>query len=78
MSVQSVSPVREFLFHPLSEKHSTPKYKMTDNLRKIMELDSEPVDKRGYLIHRGEDEGNFSEQIEYINYRTFFDRFNEN
>ncbi len=57
------------------KNNSTPKYKMTDNLRKIMELDSEPVDKKGYLIHRGEDEGNFSEQIEYINYRTFFDRF---
>ena len=40
------------------KNNSTPKYKMTDNIRKMIEFESAPTDKRGYLIHKREEEGN--------------------
>ena len=57
------------------KNNSSPKYNMTENIRKIMELDDRPMRKSGYLVHRGEDEGRFSETLEYINYRSFLDGF---
>jgi len=56
------------------KNNSTPKYKMTENLRIIMGLEKEPSKRKGYLVYKGIDEGKFSDSIEYINYRNFFDR----
>ncbi len=53
---------------------STPKYKRTENLRTIMSLDTDPSTKKGYLVYKGTDEGNFSDSIEYINYKNYLSK----
>jgi uncharacterized protein len=59
------------------KNNSTPKYQMTENLKLIMDLESGPSNRKGYLVYKGSEEGKFSESIEYINYRTYFDRIFE-
>ncbi|MCK5154090.1 MAG: ATP-binding protein [Spirochaetales bacterium] len=56
------------------KNNSTPKYKMTENLKLIMGLETGSSTRKGYLVYKGSEEGKFSENIEYINYRTYFDR----
>ena len=65
---------RQSLIYLEIKNNSTPKYKMTENLRIIMSLETGPSTRKGYLIYKGSDEGKFSESIEYINYRTYFDK----
>ena len=69
------SPRKQLLIYLEIKSTATPKFKMTDNLGKIMELETLPADKKGYLVHKGKDEGKFSESLEYINYRTLFDKY---
>ena len=55
------------------KNNNTPKIKMTANLRKIVELDSDSSKKRGILIYTGSASGRFSDSIEYCNYRAFLE-----
>ncbi len=68
------SPNKQSLNYLEIKNNSTPKYKMIKNLGIIMKLETSPAIKKGYLVHKGKDEGNFTEDIEYINFRTYFNR----
>jgi len=39
-----------------------------------MSLDTDPSTKKGYLVYKGTDEGNFSDSIEYINYKIYLSK----
>lgn len=55
------------------KNNNTAKYKMTEDIKKIMELEKKsgniiPFEIDGKLIYRGPDKGNFSDNLKYINY----------
>jgi len=69
------------------KNNSTAKYKMIDNIKKIMELDSDAIASRigahrikqeGYLVYRGHETGNFTNSITYLNYKDYMDILNFN
>ena len=53
---------------------STPKYIMIENIKRVLKLDNGNLSKNGFLIYRGKDRGNFTSDIQYINYAEYLNK----
>ncbi len=57
------------------KNNSTPKYRMIENIKRIISYKGTGVTKQeGFLLYRGKETGKFTDSIAYLNYKDFFKR----
>ena len=53
--------------------NETHKYKMADNIRKLISLETSPLNKSGILLYRGKENGAYSEHVSYMNALSYLE-----